>query len=348
MAPITMSSLLLALSLALLGSPQSKTGGLQIVVLEGENAVNIIQQKTAVAPLIEVRDRNGLPVAGALVTFSIQGGNVAAFPGAVSTFTAVTNAAGQAAAVAVQPISAGSFSIQVNALFQGQAAVGSIVQSNVVTAAQAAAAGGSAGAGAGGVATGGGGVSGTTLGIVGAAVGGGALAATQLGGGAEASVPTAPATSSRTLTAPVSFTIVHQISFPQGPPCTIDHGITGTLTMELNIAGDVVSGTMRYSGNDAQVAATCPVTRFVSGSWSGNGTVTGTRAALNSRIANSFTSTADIPPGSTNLVQTLAVFEGTFDGTVVSGTFTYEWSSDISGTSTQTTRSRASVPVTLR
>lgn len=342
--------LMLALTslIALYAPSQAKTGNLQIVVIEGENAINIIQQKTAVAPLVEVRDRNGLPVAGAVVTFSIQGGGVASFPGAVSSLTVVTNAAGQAAAAAVQPLSAGSFSIQVNALFQGQTAVGAIAQSNVVTAAQAVAAGSSAGAGAGGAAGTGGGMSGTTLGIVGAAVGGGAIAATQVAGGGDDPVATAPTSITRTLSSPLSFTNVHQISFPSGPPCTIDHGITGTLTMDLTITGDAVSGTMRYSGTDAQVAATCVVTRFVSGAWAGSGPATGTRAALTSRIATSTNSTADIPAGSTNLVQTLAVFEGTFDGTVVSGLFTYEWSSDISGSSTQTTRSHVSVPVTLR
>ena len=50
---------------------------LKIVVLEGEGGVNIIQQKTAVRPLVEVRDRNNLPVAGASVTFSIGGGGPA-------------------------------------------------------------------------------------------------------------------------------------------------------------------------------------------------------------------------------------------------------------------------------
>jgi hypothetical protein len=43
----------------------AQAAALKIVVLEGEGAVNIIQQKTAVAPVIEVRDRNDQPVAGA-------------------------------------------------------------------------------------------------------------------------------------------------------------------------------------------------------------------------------------------------------------------------------------------
>ena len=167
---------------------------LHIVVIDGEDAVNVIQQKTAVAPLIEVRDRNNLPVAGATVTFTI-GSNTASFAGGVQTFTVATNAAGQAAAAAINPLASGAVQINVAAAFQGQTAVATIAQTNVLTAAQAATAAGASSAGAssgsaggstsvaGGAAGGGGGISGTTIGIVGAAVAGGAVAATQLAGG---------------------------------------------------------------------------------------------------------------------------------------------------------------------
>src|SRR6187399_2582399 len=80
-------------------SVQAQSPALRIVVLEGEDAVNIVQQKTAVRPLVEVRDRNNLPVAGATVTFTIGGGQPAAFAGGLQTMTVTTNAAGQAAAV---------------------------------------------------------------------------------------------------------------------------------------------------------------------------------------------------------------------------------------------------------
>ena len=39
--------------------------GLRIAVIEGENSINIIDRGTAVQTLVEVRDRNGLPVPGA-------------------------------------------------------------------------------------------------------------------------------------------------------------------------------------------------------------------------------------------------------------------------------------------
>ena len=61
-------SLLIAL---VFGSPAfvQVQSNLKIVVIAGEGAVNVIQQKTAVAPIVEVRDRNDQPVAGVVVTF---------------------------------------------------------------------------------------------------------------------------------------------------------------------------------------------------------------------------------------------------------------------------------------
>src|SRR5688572_28692451 len=173
--------------LLLASAAQGQPAALRVVVIEGEDAVNVIQQKTATRPVVEVRDRNNLPVPGVLVTFSIEGGKAASFGGA-STLTVATNAAGQAPVTSLPPSAAGAFQIQVPAAFQGQLATATIARTNVVTAAQAAAAGatasgsgsaGGAGAGASGAA-GGGGLSATTIGIAGAAVAGGAVAATQI------------------------------------------------------------------------------------------------------------------------------------------------------------------------
>src|SRR4029453_3036600 len=84
----------------------AKPAGLRIVVVAGEDAVNIIQQKTAVAPIVEVRDRNDQPVAGALVRFAIQGGR-ASFRGA-RPLTATTDALGRATATGLTPTGTGS------------------------------------------------------------------------------------------------------------------------------------------------------------------------------------------------------------------------------------------------
>src|SRR6185436_3712076 len=153
---------------------QSQGPALRIVVLEGEDAVNIVQQKTAVRPLVEVRDRNNLPVAGATVTFTIGGGQPAAFAGGLQTMTVTTNAAGQAAAVGFNALGPGAIQVHVQAAYQGQIATAAISQTNFATAAAAsqagAASGGSSGGAAGGGSGSGGGISGTTIGIVGGAV----------------------------------------------------------------------------------------------------------------------------------------------------------------------------------
>src|SRR5687767_13452648 len=71
------------------GVMQAVQKGLKIVVIEGEDAVNIIQQKTAVSPVVEVRDENDLPVGGVLLRFSIRG-NRAVFRGGLQELTATT------------------------------------------------------------------------------------------------------------------------------------------------------------------------------------------------------------------------------------------------------------------
>jgi hypothetical protein len=151
---------------------------LKIVVVEGEGAVNIIQQKTAVAPVIEVRDRNDQPVSGAIVRFAIQKGR-ATFNGA-RTLSVTTDALGRATATGLTPIGNGPLHIATSAAFQGQTAAITIVQTNVLTAAQA-----SAAAAGGGAAGGGGGLSNLAIvGIVGGAGAGigGALIAKKASG----------------------------------------------------------------------------------------------------------------------------------------------------------------------
>ena len=164
--------------LAITGADQGRgagappPGGLKIVIIEGEGAINIVQQKTAVRPIVEVRDRNDQPVAGAVVRFAIQGGR-ASFNGA-RVLSVTTNAAGRAAVGTLMPSAAGSVQIAATATFQGQIATATIVQTNFLTAAaaeaagSAAAGGGAAGGGAGGAAGGGTAAGGTATGATGA------------------------------------------------------------------------------------------------------------------------------------------------------------------------------------
>jgi hypothetical protein len=232
---------------------QAQTSGLKIVIIEGEDAVNIIQQKTAVAPVVEVRDRNNQPVAGAVVRFAIQGGR-ASFNGA-RTLSVTTNVAGRAAVSGLTPTTSGAFQITASAALNGQTAAVTIAQTNVMTAAQAAgvagasagSSGGASAVGAGGGAGGGGGVSATTIGIIGGAAAGGAIAAKEVLGGGEADMV-------KTYTGPLSGQFVETIS-SVGPPsnipivCVSNRTISGMMTIRLDadgtIAGDgETSGTV--------------------------------------------------------------------------------------------------------
>jgi hypothetical protein len=164
---------------------------LRIVVIEGEGAVNVIQQKTAVAPVVEVRDRNDQPVAGAIVRFAIQSGR-GAF-GTARTLSVTTNAAGQAMAAGLTPTSSGVLQISATAAFQGQtAAAVTIAQTNVMTAAQAAALSSSSGAAGAGGSSAGGASAGAGAGAGGgASAGAGASAGVGAGAGASAAASAA-------------------------------------------------------------------------------------------------------------------------------------------------------------
>lgn len=87
--------------------PAQSRNDLRIVVVAGEDAVNVIQQRTAIAPIVEVRDKNDQPVVGATVSFAIRGGR-ATFHGA-RVLSVTTNAGGQAVATGLTPTPLGPF-----------------------------------------------------------------------------------------------------------------------------------------------------------------------------------------------------------------------------------------------
>ena len=164
--------------------------GLRIVVLSGNDNINIISQGTAVPALVEVRDRNDLPVSGASVLFMLGEGGTATLNAGLSQVSLTTNALGQAA-VTVNPLASGAVELSVNAAFGGETATAAIVQTNFATAAEAAAAGAAGGTG-GGTAAGGGAAAGSggggglgtgaLVGIVGAGAGVAAGVAAAAGG----------------------------------------------------------------------------------------------------------------------------------------------------------------------
>lgn len=120
--------------------PQQPVGGLgnadfRITVLDGEDGVNIIKKKTAVKPVIEVKDKNNLPIAGVAVVIGLGAAGV--FDTGSHEATVTTNANGIATAPEFRPVVKGSFEISVRATYQGQTATAAIHQTNFVTVADA-------------------------------------------------------------------------------------------------------------------------------------------------------------------------------------------------------------------
>jgi hypothetical protein len=147
---------------------------LNIVIVEGEGAINSVRQRVAREPVVQVEDENRKPVAGAAVTFLLPNqGAGASFANGAKSLTVVTDDKGQAVARGLRPNNVnGQYQVRVNASYRGQTANTSINQTNALTAAAA------AGAGA-GIST----KLLIILGIAGAAAAGGAIAATRGGNG---------------------------------------------------------------------------------------------------------------------------------------------------------------------
>jgi len=96
--------LTLAFEHPLLGGQQQPTttaappATLDVYVLRGEGAVNVIPTSSVVTPVVEIRDESGRPLAGAEVIFRLpEAGPGGRFAGDSPTFRTISNPAGQAA-----------------------------------------------------------------------------------------------------------------------------------------------------------------------------------------------------------------------------------------------------------
>jgi hypothetical protein len=281
---------------------------LRIVVIAGEDAVNVIQQKTAVAPIVEVRDRNDQPVAGVLVRFVVRGGKGATLNGQTA-LTITTDAAGRAAVSSFVPTTAGPLEIDVTAnfgkdvfsttirqrTFQTAADAAKAGSSSSSTSASAGAAGGGAAAGTTSAAGGGGGMSATTIGLIAAGAGAGILVAAKAGGGGGSSGGsgggTGPGSSgggssaggsggggaggggttqNLTVSGPFSLTVPIGWTYAGGlGSCSWPWTRSGTLRMALQVQpSGAVTGTATMTASTSTGAITCS---FLGGSAPGGG-----------------------------------------------------------------------------
>jgi len=157
---------------------------LNIVIVEGEAAVNNLRQRVVREPIVRVEDQNHKPVAGATVSFLLPGnGASGTFANGAKLLTVTTDANGQAVARGIRVNSVpGQYQIHVTASAGKVTATAAISQANAAAAV------------AGGVAAG---AAISTklivvLVIVGAAAAGGAAVAVTRGGSSSTSTTTPP------------------------------------------------------------------------------------------------------------------------------------------------------------
>jgi hypothetical protein len=120
---------------------------LEIVIVEGDGAINNVKKRTSREAIVEVQDENHKPVAGAIVSFTLPNtGPGGTFVNGSRLFMVTTDQAGRAAATSIRANSlTGSYNIRVTASFQGQTATATIAQTNAILAGAAAGAGAASG-----------------------------------------------------------------------------------------------------------------------------------------------------------------------------------------------------------
>jgi|KBSSwiStaDraftv2_1062776.scaffolds.fasta_scaffold118165_2 hypothetical protein len=329
--------------------------GLKIVVVAGEDSVNIIQQKTAVAPVVEVRDRNDLPVAGVAVLFTINGGG-ASFAGG-QALTVTTDAAGRATAASLTPTGNGAIQIDVTATSQGQTATATVHQNNFATVRQAqqagrtpspasntaaaAAAGATAGV-VGGAGGGGGGLSGAAIAAITAAAAGGAIVAGKALSGGSSSTPSTPSgPTTVNVSGPFSGNLPLTGSAANGIVCTFNSALAGTVRMALTVQGSTVTGQLTGNGTSTSTQVSCPGFSSPGGGTDTfvlSGPVTGSPSALR------YSQTVDA--GGQGFTGSLVLtFTGTLSAGVVTGTLAVTFNQQAPGI---VVAGVTSMPVTLR
>ncbi len=107
---------------------------LQVVVVEGEGAINNVRSHVNKEPAVRVEDQNHRPITGAAVIFFLPtSGPGGTFANGTSSYTTTTDARGRAVARGAQfNQQAGPMQMRVAASYAGQTASAVINQSNVV------------------------------------------------------------------------------------------------------------------------------------------------------------------------------------------------------------------------
>jgi hypothetical protein len=172
---------LLWLDPAMAAQAEAQPTSLDLVVIQGEGALNGLGQRATQEPVVEVRDQDKRPLPKAVVVFTLPTeGASGEFGNGSKTLTVVADDSGRAAATGLRVNKiAGKLQIHVNASYKGQTARTMITQFNMASPAGKAKSGGS-------------GKLVIILALVGAAVAGGVIAGTQSGGHSSTSTSPPP------------------------------------------------------------------------------------------------------------------------------------------------------------
>jgi hypothetical protein len=117
---------------------------LKVIVVDGDEAANIVAERLAAEPVIEVRDKNDRRVPGAVVRFVIRKTRdrlIASFGNGQAEVRTLTDYSGRASVNGVSPVEPGSFQIDVEVSYRGQTGKAVIRQTNFATSADAKSAG---------------------------------------------------------------------------------------------------------------------------------------------------------------------------------------------------------------
>jgi hypothetical protein len=182
--PILIAFLLVFQMIAPPAYSQTLPTELNLVIVEGEGAVNNVRQRVAREPLVRVEDENHKPVAGVAIVFTLPTeGATGQFGGGAKTLMVTSDAQGEAKAHGLKLNQTnGKLLIHVSASYRGLSARAIITQVNEGGVTHATSAGGGHGA-----------LIGVLVAVGAAAAGGGAYFATHSSKQTPTSTPTTPA-----------------------------------------------------------------------------------------------------------------------------------------------------------
>ena len=110
----------------------AQDSGLKIAVIEGQDAINNVNQSIAREPVVRVTSDSGAPVEGASVTFVLPSvGPGGSFPNGANALTVTTDRDGRAVARGIRFHRVGRFQLRVNASYRGQNATAFVDETNI-------------------------------------------------------------------------------------------------------------------------------------------------------------------------------------------------------------------------